>query len=290
MGLAMLATAAIGVASMTRAAEPAAGEPTAFLGVTVSPPPPAVARQLPLPDGVGLMVQHVYDGSPADAAGLEPYDVLHKLDDQLLIHPAQLTVLVGLRDPGETVSLHRYRAGEAEALTVELGERPGDLPPAPHAPPPHHRPDADGERHRDELWRQWQQGREQIERWTDRQAERFEGWGEQWEEKAERFAAELREQLQRAEVEARQTLSEARRQLARTLAAESVVTWKDDEHLIVLTDQDGDHRLLVETVDGRTLYDGPVDEIAAAEDLTPDVKHKIDRVLQLSESRTKIDD
>ena len=53
--------------------------------------------------GVGLLVNHVVPGSPAKLAGIEKHDVLHRLDDQYLINPPQLAVLIRTREPGDTV-------------------------------------------------------------------------------------------------------------------------------------------------------------------------------------------
>ena len=53
-----------------------------------------------LPDGVGLVVQAVVPGSPAARAGLHCFDVLHKLNDQILINNPQFRVLLRTFKPG----------------------------------------------------------------------------------------------------------------------------------------------------------------------------------------------
>src|SRR4051812_14577750 len=72
----------------------AAMEKGAWLGVNTSPPPHVLRQQLQLPRGVGLVVDMVAPDSPAQAAGVKQYDVLHKLNDQILINQQQLAVLV----------------------------------------------------------------------------------------------------------------------------------------------------------------------------------------------------
>src|SRR5258708_1330287 len=76
-------------------------EKAAFLGVSGSPVMPALREQLKLPKGVGLIVEHVEPKSPAEAAGIKQYDVLHKIGDQLLVNAHQLAVLVRMHKPGE---------------------------------------------------------------------------------------------------------------------------------------------------------------------------------------------
>ena len=98
-------------------------EMVAFLGVEASVLAPGVAEELSLPAGVGLLVQHLPPGGPAETV-LELDDVLHKLDDQLLIHPSQIQVLVRSRSPGDEMVLAFFRGGEAMSATVRLGETP----------------------------------------------------------------------------------------------------------------------------------------------------------------------
>ncbi len=120
-----------------------------FLGVGASPAPAVLTHQLRLPAGFGLVVDEVAAESPADKAGLKPFDLLQKLDDQLLVDERQLTALVHSRKPGETVTLTVVREGKPVVLKAKLGEREelseGDQPLGPQvgeppgARPPIHR-------------------------------------------------------------------------------------------------------------------------------------------------------
>ena len=98
----------------------------AYIGVNTSSAPPALQKQLQLPTGVGLVVDSCESGSPGDNAGVKEYDVLHKLDDQLLINSEQLGVLVRAMEPGKECKLTVIREGESKVLPVKLGER--DVP------------------------------------------------------------------------------------------------------------------------------------------------------------------
>lgn len=96
-------------------------EKVAFLGVQTAPADPALAAQLGLPRSTGLVVTDVVPDSPA-ASVLKVHDVLIKLDDQLLIDPHQLSVLVRNHKEGDDVALTYLRAGKEATTKVKLGQ------------------------------------------------------------------------------------------------------------------------------------------------------------------------
>lgn len=99
----------------------------AYLGVTTTPAPKSLRHQVELPNGVGLVVDTVAPDSPAAAAGLKQHDLLHKIDDQILVNPQQLAVLVRTHKTGDSVKLTVLRGGKPVELTAKLVEK--DLPP-----------------------------------------------------------------------------------------------------------------------------------------------------------------
>jgi hypothetical protein len=93
-----------------------------YLGVSASPAPTVIRKQLALPEGMGLVVDIVVPNSPAAEAGLREFDVMQKLDDQLLVNPEQLAVLVRSHKPGEEIKLTVFREGRLTTLTAKLTE------------------------------------------------------------------------------------------------------------------------------------------------------------------------
>jgi hypothetical protein len=91
-----------------------------MLGVGVEPVPHALADQLSLPDGFGVLVNFVVPGSAAQAAGIQPDDVLKMLNDQILVNPEQLSTLVRSYKEGQDVSVTAIRKGQETKLTVKL--------------------------------------------------------------------------------------------------------------------------------------------------------------------------
>ena len=115
------------VGGATHAGTPEAHEPVAYLGVAVTPAGSALAAQLRLPKGQGLVVTLIEPDGPAANAGLQEHDVLTRFDDQILIEPRQLSVLVRSRAEGDKVTLTYVRAGAEAKAAVTLGKH---VPPA----------------------------------------------------------------------------------------------------------------------------------------------------------------
>src|SRR5262249_53252442 len=62
-------------------------------------------------------------GGPAEQAGIQQHDILEKLEDQLLVNPQQLNVLVRSYKSGQTVNLTLLRQGEHKTVPVTLAEK-----------------------------------------------------------------------------------------------------------------------------------------------------------------------
>ena len=98
----------------------------AYLGVSASRLTPAMRSQLSLPAGVGLAVETVDKDSPGAVAGLKQYDVLHKLNDQILVNLDQLSTLVRTFKPGDEVTLTVIRQAKPTVLKAKLVEKEVD--------------------------------------------------------------------------------------------------------------------------------------------------------------------
>lgn len=96
--------------------------PVTFMGVAVSSAPKELATHLPLEQGMGLVVENVSKDSPAEKAGVQINDILTKLDDQVLIHPAQFSFLVARKKEGDSVRISLLRKGTVQELAVTLGK------------------------------------------------------------------------------------------------------------------------------------------------------------------------
>lgn len=100
----------------------------AYLGIETSPVTPAVRAQVGLQEGMGLTVESVAKGSPAEKAGVARYDVLKKFNDQMICNADQLAALVAAAGKGSAVSLVVIRGAAEKSLPVTLGEHEVAVP------------------------------------------------------------------------------------------------------------------------------------------------------------------
>jgi S1-C subfamily serine protease len=72
----------------------------------------------------GHVVLDVEPGSPAEIAGLEPGDVVTRIDDRIVNDGGWFIDLLYQYNPGETVTLAFDRDGESTMVEITLGSPP----------------------------------------------------------------------------------------------------------------------------------------------------------------------
>jgi hypothetical protein len=206
---------------------------------------------------MGLVVEFVDKDSPAEKAGLKRYDVLSKLQDQLLVNAEQLAVLVRSRKPGDEVELTVIRGGAPTQLKAKLIER--DLAPLEDAF--FFRSSGGGPEGHGVLDLQVRQMPPEIRDWWVRhqpdlhQAPDADAHGE--------TAAHGEA---RAEASARN--------------GQSVTSWSDSEHTLTVTiesNKPGRH-LVAKDRNGTVLFDGDLDAPGAREKLPTIVRDKLEKM------------
>jgi serine protease Do len=96
----------------------------AFLGVTLDARfGAALAAEIGLPGLMGARVTALTPGSPAEAARLQPGDVILEIDGTKVEDDLHLINLVGLLGVGKTVPLVIFRDGKTISTTVQLSDR-----------------------------------------------------------------------------------------------------------------------------------------------------------------------
>jgi serine protease Do len=95
-----------------------------YMGVGLRDVDQDLERSLQLPVDHGAVVQDITRGSPADRAGLRPYDVIVSLDDRPIVNDDQLIREIAARSPGSPARLQLVRDGHQQSVTVKLTERP----------------------------------------------------------------------------------------------------------------------------------------------------------------------
>ena len=94
-----------------------------FLGIETSRISHALRKHIDLPEGVGLTVSHIATDSGASNTDLQQYDILHKVDDQIIVNQEQLRTYIQSKKAGDTVNLAILRKGKKIQIPVELGKR-----------------------------------------------------------------------------------------------------------------------------------------------------------------------
>jgi serine protease Do len=92
----------------------------ARLGVVVQEVNQTLADSFKLDTPTGALVASVEKGSPAAKAGLQPGDVIRKVDGQTIVASGDLSALISQSKPGERVQLDVWRQGSAVQVTAQL--------------------------------------------------------------------------------------------------------------------------------------------------------------------------
>jgi S1-C subfamily serine protease len=114
----------------------------AYLGITGGDITPEIAQALNLPVEQGVLVEQVFSGGPADAAGIKGAtgqgtvagesfpvggDIITKIDGKDVTGMDEVISAVNDHDPGDELTLTVLRNGNEHDVTVKLGDRPGKI-------------------------------------------------------------------------------------------------------------------------------------------------------------------
>jgi serine protease Do len=95
-----------------------------YMGVMLTDVTPALQRSLALAAGRGALVQDVTSGSPAERAGLHPYDVIVEVEGRDVGTNEELIRDISARQPGTVARLGIMRDTRRLTVPVKLAERP----------------------------------------------------------------------------------------------------------------------------------------------------------------------
>ena len=94
-----------------------------FLGASVADVTPEFIEEFDLKANQGAFIQSILEDQPASKAGLQPGDVVTKLDGRPCMGGTQLRNYVASRAPGTTVTMDVNRSGQTLQVQVQLQER-----------------------------------------------------------------------------------------------------------------------------------------------------------------------
>jgi putative serine protease PepD len=76
----------------------------------------------------GVMVVDVFPGSPAQAAGMEPGDVITQIDGHQILTPRDVRTAIAGKHPGDQVQLQFQGSGTSYTTKVALSSPPAGYP------------------------------------------------------------------------------------------------------------------------------------------------------------------
>ncbi|HOQ74537.1 MAG TPA: trypsin-like peptidase domain-containing protein [Limnochordia bacterium] len=86
-----------------------------------------IARQLRLPDDKGVLIVDVIKGSPAEEAGLKPWDVIRRIGDRDVFTTDDVADEISKHKTGDQLLLTVLRSGRTLIIEVTLGNKPASL-------------------------------------------------------------------------------------------------------------------------------------------------------------------
>lgn len=95
-----------------------------WLGIEAQALTPQLAESFGLSSTDGVLIAGVLRGGPADRAGLQPADIVLKLDGQPVRDSQTLLRLITAHKPGETLKIEGYRNGRIFQTDAIVAERP----------------------------------------------------------------------------------------------------------------------------------------------------------------------
>jgi S1-C subfamily serine protease len=109
------------------------GTNAGYIGASLAPITADLRVQLNYPQasGSGVAIMQVVSGTPADAAGLQPGDVIQKVNGKDVTKSEEAIAAIKATKPGGTVALQVWSGGVKKLVNVKVTERPADAYVAP---------------------------------------------------------------------------------------------------------------------------------------------------------------
>ncbi len=244
-----------------------------WVGIATEPVGNPLREHLEIPEGFGVQVVEVMPGSPAAEAGLRTSDIVLRFEDQRLVSPEHLALLVRSKAVGDKVPLALIRKGRDEIVEIVLGEADEDavLRGRPFrrdwrvsTPPRPGEGDAD-----------WQ-GR------MRRRQDDFLRRRQEWTERHRPLPPAPRPKGEAARPEVDRPAGRPPRLKVnpgfplRIFGAEGVLEIDNERGTLTLTRKDGEHHLVIEDADGRVVHEGAFDPEKGVESLPVEAQRQLE--------------
>jgi serine protease Do len=98
-----------------------------WLGVSIQPLTPELAKQFNLKDGEGVLVGDVVEDSPSEKAGIQRGDVITEFDGKEVREVTGLRNMVAGTEPNKVVKIKLIRDGKPNTMEVKINEMTGEI-------------------------------------------------------------------------------------------------------------------------------------------------------------------
>jgi hypothetical protein len=92
--------------------------PTVMIGVQLLEPDSSLRGHLGLKEGESTLISAIYDGLPASAAGIEPYDIVVAVNGKSPAPPDAVRKALHTAEAGKTISLDVIHRGQKKTVTI----------------------------------------------------------------------------------------------------------------------------------------------------------------------------
>lgn len=99
-----------------------------WMGVAIQNVTEQLAKYYGIKETKGVYVAKVYEGDPADKAGIKVGDVIYLINDKKIDSSRDLTLTIASSSVGETVNVKLIRDGKEKTVKVKLSKRPDQDP------------------------------------------------------------------------------------------------------------------------------------------------------------------
>ncbi|HQZ29272.1 MAG: PDZ domain-containing protein [Verrucomicrobiales bacterium] len=243
-----------------------------WVGVATSGIDESLRSHLELDDGFGIQVIEVIEDSPAGKAGLKRSDIITYFEDQRLISPEHLSLLVRTCAPGDVVSLKLIRKGAEETVKITLAETDPEHLAVLH---PHSRSGLPPEKNNPN----WQESmRRQQDYWQNWMNENRPEWrGNPMRNRDPNENQNPGEESPRQPQSGRPpSVSVSPGFPLRVFGAEGVLKIDNKEGEVTLTEKAGAHHIKIQDAAGKVIYDGPYDAAEGTKSLPEAARDQLD--------------
>lgn len=254
-----------------RPERPRSVEKRTWVGVATAPIDYALRDHLEIAEGFGVQVIEVMPDSPASAAGLRNNDIITRFEDQHLISPEHLSLLVRTKKSGDKIAFAIIRKGKEEVVELTLGEADAERFPmqpdfGPGQPFPAHRENL---RRQQDYWQDWMN--KNHPEWRGNPSRR--------EARPDREAPPEDARDPDLPRESRPPAVSVNPGFPlRVFGSEGVLKIDNEQGELTLTRKDKDHTLELKDADGKVIYNGAFDPEAGVEALPREAREHLEKM------------